>query len=82
VTNTVYYICTTDIGGKPIRVVGGGASAKGTECKMHGLLERGKGQCLIVVVRRATLMEILHGLYCALLDPEDQGTMIFRNISN
>jgi hypothetical protein len=33
-------------------------------------------------VRRATLMEILHGLLCALLDPEDHGTMIFWNISN
>jgi len=26
-------------------------------------------------------MEILQGLLRALLDPEDQGTMIFRNIS-
>jgi len=33
-------------------------------------------------VRRATLMEILLGLLRALLEPEDQGTMILQNISN
>lgn len=49
-TKTVYCICTTDTGGKPLRVVGGGASAKGTECKINGLLKRGKGQGLIVVM--------------------------------